>query len=158
MRAFRSDERGFTPIAGTGLLVGVVVLLLAIVGAAMFGLIDGVAPPDAEFQVERDGGDLVVVAAGPEPVPAEELYVRGEDPDGEVEFGAWPGDGVVEPGDRVVVPNATGNEQFDVVWEPVAFDTRETLGSYDGEDSAISEWAEEGGAGADPLGGGGGGF
>ncbi|OYR41067.1 MULTISPECIES: type IV pilin [unclassified Halorubrum] len=155
MRAFRNDERGFTPIAGTGLLVGVVVLLLAIVGAAMFGLIDGVAPPDAEFQVEREGGDIVVVAAGPDPVAAEELYVRGEDPDGEVEFGAWPGDGVVEPGDRVVVPNATGNEQFDVVWEPVAFDTRETLGTYDGEDSAISEWAEEE-PGADPLGGGGG--
>jgi len=155
MRGFRNDERGFTPIAGTGLLVGVVVLLLAVVGAAMFGLIDGVAPPDAEFQVEHENGDLVVVAAGPEPVPAEELYVRGEDPDGEVEFGAWPGDGVVEPGDRVVVPNATGNEQFDVVWEPVAFDTRETLGTYNGEDSAISEWAEEE-PGADPLGGGGG--
>ena len=155
MRALRNDERGFTPIAGTGLLVGVVVLLLAVVGAAMFGLIDGVAPPDAEFQVEREDGDLVVVAAGPEPVPAEELYVRGEDPDGDVEFGAWPGDGVVEPGDRVVVPNATGNEQFDVVWEPVAFDTRETLGTYDGEDSEISEWAEEE-PGADPLGGGGG--
>ena len=145
MCAFRSDERGFTPIAGTGLLVGVVVLLLAVVGAAMFGLIDGVAPPDAEFQAEHEGGDLVVVAAGPEPVPAEELYVRGEDPDGEVEFGAWPGEGVVEPGDRVVVPNATGNEQFDVVWEPVAFDTRETLGTYNGEDSEIQEWSEENG-------------
>ncbi|QKY17794.1 type IV pilin [Halorubrum sp. CBA1229] len=152
MRGFRNDERGFTPIAGTGLLVGVVVLLLAVVGAAMFGLIDGVAPPDAEFQVEHEDGDLVVVAAGPEPVPAEELYVRGEDPDGEVEFGAWPGDGVVEPGDRVVVPNATGNEQFDVVWEPVAFDTRETLGTYNGEDSAIQEWSEDNG-GSTPGGG-----
>jgi hypothetical protein len=156
MHAFRSDERGFTPVAGTGLLVGVVVLLLAVVGGAMFGLIDGVAPPDAEFEVEREGGDIVVVAAGPDPVPAEELHVRGEDPDGEVEFGAWPGEGVVEPGDRVVVPNATGNEQFDVVWEPVAFDTRETLGSYNGEDSAGGEWVGEGGSGTNPLGGGGG--
>jgi hypothetical protein len=155
MSGFRNDQRGFTPIAGTGVLVGIVVLLLAIVGAAVFGLIDGVAPPDAEFQVEREGEDLVIVAAGPEPVAAEELYVRGEDPDGEVEFGGWPGGGVVEPGDRVVVPNATGNEQFDVIWEPVAFDTRETLGSYDGEDSAISEWAEDE-PGRDPLGGGGG--
>ncbi|MFO8115478.1 MAG: type IV pilin [Halorubrum sp.] len=153
MCAFRNDERGFTPVAGTGLLVVVVVLLLAVVGAAVFGLIDGVAPPDAEFQVEREDGELVVVSAGPEPVAAEELYVRGEDPDGEIEFGAWPGDGVVEPGDRVTIPNATGNEQVDVVWEPVAFDTRETLGTYEGEDSAISEWAEEE-PGSDPLGGG----
>src|SRR6056297_3590205 len=130
MRAFRSDERGFTPIAGSGMLVGIVVVLLALVGAAVFGLIDGVAPPDAEFEVEKDGTDLVIVAAGPEPVPAEELYVRGEDPNEEVQFGAWPGDGVVRPGDRVTVPNATGNENLEVVWEPVAFDTHETLGTY----------------------------
>ena len=151
MAALRGDERAFTPMAGTGLLVGVVVLLLAVVGAAMFGLINGVAPPDAEFETRQEDGALVVVARGPEPVPAEELYVRGEDPDGNVQFGAWPGDGVVRPGDRVPVPNATGNEQFDVVWEPVAFDTRETLGSYDGEDSRVDEWSEESGA---PGGGG----
>ncbi|EMA67546.1 hypothetical protein C461_07464 [Halorubrum aidingense JCM 13560] len=153
MHAFRNDERGFTPIAGTGLLVGIVVLLLAIVGAAVFGLIDGVAPPDAKFEVEEDGGELVVVALGPDPVAAEELYVRGSDPDENVQFGSWPGDGVVRPGDRVAVPNATGNEQLEIVWEPVAFATRETLTEYDGEDSEISEWADEEG-GTDPLGGG----
>lgn len=152
MNGFRTDERGFTPIAGTGVLVGIVVLLLALVGAAVFGLIDGVAPPDAEFEVQQDGNELVVVALGPEPVPAEELYVRGEDPDGAVQFGAWPGEGVVEPGDRVAVPNATGNEEFDVIWEPVAFDTRETLGTYSGEESEVDQWAEEG-SGSDPLGG-----
>ncbi|MDZ5810867.1 type IV pilin [Halorubrum sp. AD140] len=156
MCAFRSDERGFTPIAGTGVLVGVVVLLLAVVGAAVFGLIDGVAPPDAEFEAEREDGEVVVVAAGPDPVPAEELYVRGEDPDGNVEFGGWPDDGVVEPGDSVTVPNATGNERFEVVWEPVAFDTHETLGEYDGEESEIDEWSEDDGSGGDPLGEGGG--
>ncbi|MUW13888.1 type IV pilin [Halorubrum sp. CBA1125] len=151
MSAFRNDDRGFTPMAGTGLLVGIVVLLLATVGAAMFGFIEGVAPPDAEFEAQQADGDLVVVALGPDPVPAEELHVRGEDPDGDVQFGRWPGDGVVRPGDRVTVPNATGNEQFDVVWEPVAFDTRETLGSYDGEDSAVAKWSE-GRSGRDPLG------
>ena len=148
MAALRGDERAFTPMAGTGLLVGVVVLLLAVVGAAMFGLINGVAPPDAEFETRQEDGALVVVARGPEPVPAEELYVRGEDPDGNVQFGAWPGDGVVRPGDKVPVPNATGNENFDVVWEPVAFDNQETLGSYDGEESAIDEWSEENGGSA----------
>jgi len=147
MRAFRNDERGFTPIAGSGMLVGIVVVLLALVGAAVFGMIDGVAPPDAEFQIETEGSDLVVVSAGPEPVPAEELYVRGEDPDEAVQFGAWPGEGIVRPGDRVTVPNATGNEDIEVVWEPVAFDTHETLGTYAGEESAI-----EGSSSRDPLG------
>jgi threonine dehydrogenase-like Zn-dependent dehydrogenase len=76
--------------------------------------------------------------------------VLGHEPAGEV---VTVGDSVdrFAPGDRVVVPNATGNEQFDVIWEPVAFDTRETLGRYDGEDSAISEWAEDE-PGRDPLG------
>ncbi|WP_435093496.1 type IV pilin [Halorubrum sp. N11] len=147
MSAFRNDERGFTPLAGSGMLVGIVVVLLALVGAAVFGMIDGVAPPDAEFQIEKNGSDVVVVAIGPEPVAAEELHVRGEDPDEAVEFGAWPGGGVVQPGDRVTVPNATGNEDIEIVWEPVAFDTHETLGTYSGEDSAI-----EGSAGRDPLG------
>ena len=152
MKLFRSDERGFTPVAGGGMLVGIVVLLLAVVGAAVFGLIDGVAPPDAEFEVEEDDGELSIVALGPDPVPAEELYVRGEDPTENVQFGAWPGEGVVQPGDRIVVPNATGNEQVDVVWEPVAFDTRETLGSYDGEETEIEGWTENG-PGGDPLAG-----
>jgi len=147
-----SDERGFTPIAGGGMLLGIVVLLLAVVGAAVFGLIDGVAPPDAEFEVEQDGDELVVVALGPDPVPAEELYVRGEDPNENVRFGGWPDEGVVQPGDRVTIPNATGNERVDVVWEPVAFDTWETLGSYDGEDSDIEGWTEDG-PGGDPLAG-----
>ncbi|MFC5136437.1 MULTISPECIES: type IV pilin [Haloferacaceae] len=152
MSGYRDDERGFAPMAGTGVLVGVVVLVLAVVGAAVFGLIDGVAPPDAEFEVEREADGLVVVAAGPEPVPAEELYVRGEDPDDSVTFGAWPGEGVVRPGDRVTVPNATGDETMEVVWKPVAFDRSETLGSYEpDEESEIDEWAEENGPAAAPV-------
>jgi hypothetical protein len=154
MSGYRDDERGFAPMAGTGILVGIVVLVLAVVGAAVFGLIDGVAPPDAEFEIDREDGELVVIAVGPNPVPAEELYVRGEDPDDSVTFGGWPGEGVVRPGDRVTVPNATGDETVEVVWEPVAFDRSETLGSYEPEeDSAIDEWAEENGAEAAPVAG-----
>ncbi|MFW5917479.1 MAG: type IV pilin [Halorubrum sp.] len=155
MHAFPNDDRGLTPLAGSGVLISIVVVLLALVGAAVFGMIDDVAPPDAEFEVEEEDGELVVVALGPEPVAAEELYVRGEDPDENVQFGAWPGDGIVRSGDRITVPNATGNEQFEVVWEPVAFDTHETLVSYEGEESEIEGWSEDN-PGGDPLGGEGG--
>lgn len=154
MSGYRDDERGFAPMAGTGVLVGIVVLILAVVGAAVFGLIDGVAPPDAEFEVEREADGLVVVAVGPDPIPAEELYVRGEDPDDSVTFGGWPGEGVVRPGDRVAVANATGDETLEIVWEPVAFDRSETLGSYEpDEESEIDEWAEENGPAAAPVAG-----
>ena len=151
MDAFRADDRGFTPVAGTGVLVGVVVLLLAVVGAAVFGLIDGVAPPDAEFEVEHENGDIVVTVLGPDPVPAEELYVRGDDPDDEVTFGAWPGDGVVRPGEQITVPEATGNEDLEVVWEPVAFARTETLASYSEDDINTDGWDEADPLGSDPL-------
>lgn len=151
MRRFRDDDRAFTPLAGTGLLVGVVVLLLAIVGAAMFGFIDAVAPPDAEFVIEQDGGEVTIVHVGGEPIPAEELYVYGEDPDGEVTFGAWPADGLVEPGDRVTVTDATGNERIELVWDSAAFDRSETLAEREGDDRP--DWVDEGdGLGTDPLG------
>ncbi len=146
MQPFRTDDRAFTPAAGTGVLVGVVVLLLAVVGAAVFGLIDGVAPPDAEFDVDHEDGELVIVALGPDPIPAEELYVRGEDPNDEVVFGGWPADGVVHPGDRITVPEATGNEEIEIVWEPVAFARSETLARYGEDDIDTSGWDE-----ADPL-------
>ena len=152
MSEFRDDDRGFAPMAGTGVLVGVVVLILAVVGAAVFGLIDGVAPPDAEFEVEREGDELVVVAVGPDPVPAEELSLRGEDPDDSMSFDDWPGDGVVKPDDRMTVPNATGDETVEIVWEPAAFDRSETLGSYEpDEDSEIDGWVDENGPAAPPV-------
>lgn len=154
MHGIRTDDRAFTPLAGTGLLVGVVVLLLAVVGAAMFGFIDSVAPPDAEFQVEMNEDDeLVITYLAGDPIPAEELYVRGEDPDEAVRFGGWPGGGVVEPGDQVTIERATGNENVDVVWESAAFTRQATLAEYEGEESAISEWAEEEGVGTAPIGG-----
>ena len=148
MRAFRSDDRAFTPMAGTGLLVGVVVLLLAVVGAAMFGFIDSVAPPDAEFDVDVSDGELVIVHQGGDPVPAEDLHVHGTDPDEELQFGGWPGDGVVRPGDRIAVDGATGNERIEVVWNPVGFDRTKTLGEYDPDEASVEGWD------ADDLGGG----
>lgn len=139
----RTDERAFTPLAGTGLLVGVVVLLLATVGAAMFGFIDAVAPPDAEFEVDAGGEEMTITHLGDEPIPAEDLYVYGEDPDGEVQFGGWPDDGLVQPGDRIVVPEATGNERVEVVWNPRGFDRSRTLGEHDPDEAEVEGWETE---------------
>lgn len=148
MRSLRNDDRGFTPMAGTGLLAGVVVLLLAVVGAAMFGFIDAVAPPDAEFDIDVDDDELIIVHQGGEPIPAEDLHVHGTDPNENVQFGAWPGDGLVRPGDRVAVNGATGNEEVEVVWNPVGFDRSKTLGEHDPDEAAAEGWE------TDDLGGG----
>ncbi|WP_418282090.1 type IV pilin [Halorubrum sp. DTA98] len=143
MRGFRDDDRGFTPIAGAGLLVGVVVLLLAVVGAAMFGFIDAVAPPDAEFQIQHDG-EMVITYVEGEPIPAEALHVYGTDPNEEVQFGGWPTDGLVRPGERIVVEAATGNEEMEVVWNPVGFDRSKTLGEYDPDEAEVEGWDVDG--------------
>lgn len=148
MRRIRDDDRAFTPLAGTGLLVGVVVLLLAVLGAAMFGFIDAVAPPEAEFTVESDGEEVTITYLEGEPIAAEELYVRGQDPDGEVQFGAWPDEGIVDPGTRITVDAADGNEELRIVWEPVGFDRSATLAEH--EPDTGPGWADEE---VDPLGG-----
>ncbi|WP_459882825.1 type IV pilin [Halorubrum gandharaense] len=151
MRGIRDDDRAFTPMAGTGLLVGVVVLLLAVVGAAVFGFIDAVEPPEAEFDVSEDDDGIVIVYLQGDPIAAEELVVRGDDPDGEVQFGGWPADGVVEPGDRVVIEEATGNEEVRIVWESAAFTSSEELAEYDGEEEGRPDWADDDGFDTDPL-------
>ncbi len=143
MSRFRSDGRGFTPMAGAGLLIGVVVLLLAVVGAAMFGFIDAVAPPDARMEIDSNDDEVTITHVEGEPIPAEELHVRGSDPNEEVQFGGWPADGLVEPGDRIVVEEATGNEEVEVVWNPVAFDRSETMASYDPDEAEIEGWEED---------------
>lgn len=143
MTGVRTDERAFTPMAGTGVLVGVVVLLLAVVGAAMFGFIDAVAPPDAEFEIDSTDDTVTITHHGDEPIPAEDLYVHGEDPNEEVQFGGWPDDGLVHPGDTIVVPDATGNEQVEVVWNPQGFDRTRTLGEYDPDEAEVEGWETE---------------
>ncbi|SNR55690.1 type IV pilin [Halorubrum vacuolatum] len=143
MSRFRDDRRGFTPMAGTGLLIGVVVLLLAVVGAAVFGFIDGVAPPEAEMEIDAGGGEVTITYLAGEPIRADELYVRGDDPDDGVQFGGWPADGLVEPGDRITVEGATGNEEVEVVWNPAAFDRQKTLESYDPDEAELEGWEED---------------
>ncbi len=129
-------------MAGTGLLVGVVVLLLAVVGAAVFGFIDGVAPPEAEMEIDADDGEVTIMHLGGDPIRADALHVRGSDPNGEVQFGSWPADGLVKPGDRITVDGATGNEEIEVVWNPVAFDRSATLASHDPNEADIEGWEE----------------
>ncbi len=139
MRSLVSDRRGFIPVAGTSVLVAVVALVLTVVGAGVFGLVDDTAPPEATFEVESTTDGVVVTALGPDAVSAGELSVHREDENGTVSVVSWPGTGVVSAGDQVTLAATPPGEELTVVWEPRGFAREETLARYDPERDAGSE-------------------
>jgi FlaG/FlaF family flagellin (archaellin) len=139
MRSLVSDRRGFIPVAGTSVLVAVVALVLTVVGAGVFGLVDDTAPPEATFEVESTTDGVVVTALGPDAVSAGELSVRREAENGTVSVVSWPRTGVVSAGDQVTLAATPPGEELTVVWEPRGFARKETLARYDPERDAGSE-------------------
>lgn len=75
----RSTERGVSPVIGVVLLVSIVVLLAAVVGATTLGFsdeLDGPSPTDAQISLESDGsGTNAVVQSVQSPV---EIRVNGQ--------------------------------------------------------------------------------
>ena len=139
MRSLVSDRRGFIPVAGTSMLVAVVALVLTVVGAGVFGLVDDTAPPEATFEVESTTDGVVVTALGPDAVSAGELSVHREAENGTVSVASWPRTGVVSAGDQVTLAATPPGEELTVVWEPRGFAREETLARYDPERDAGSE-------------------
>jgi len=139
MRSLVPDRRGFIPVAGTGVLVTVVALVLTVVGAGVFGLVDNTAPPEAAFEVESTTDGVVVTALGPDTVSAGELSVRREAENGTVSVVSWPGTGIVSAGDQVTLAATPPGETLTIVWEPRGFAREETLTRYNPERDAGSE-------------------
>ena len=139
MRSLASDRRGFIPVAGAGVLVAVVALILTVVGAGVFGLVDNAAPPEATFEVESTTDGVVVTALGPDTVSAAELSVHREAENGTVSVEPWPAGGVVSAGDRVTLASTPPGSDLTVVWEPSGFAREETLARYNPERDAGSE-------------------
>jgi len=142
MDSIRRDDRGFVPLAGAGVLVAVVTLVLAVVGVGVFGAVDNVAAPETEFNVTATGNGVVITAVGPDSVPGSELAVQREHANGTVTVEPWPSDGPVRPADRVKLDPAGPDEKIEVIWEPSGFTREETLASYDSSaESESKPWA-----------------
>jgi FlaG/FlaF family flagellin (archaellin) len=144
MRSLVPDRRGFVPVAGTSVLVAVVALVLTVVGAGVFGLVDDTAPPEASFEVESTTDGVVVTALGPDAVPATELSVHREAANETVSVEPWPETGVVSTGDQATLAPTPPGEELTVVWEPTGFAREETLARYDPERDAGSELRDAG--------------
>lgn len=144
MRSLVPDRRGFVPLAGTGVLVAIVALVLTVVGAGVFGLVDNTAPPEATFEVNTTTDGVVVTALGPDAIPATELAVQREAENGTVSVEPWPRSGVVSTGDQVTLAATPPGEKLTVVWEPTGFAREETLARYDPERDAGSQLREAG--------------
>jgi flagellin-like protein len=115
---FRGDNRAVTPVLGTALLVALAVLLAVAVSTTALGVGTLADPtPAARFSfVYEDGTGLVVTHEGGRSIPAAELSLVGEDPEGVAGFGPWGSTGSVGAGDSTVLSGVDGNEVVRVVW------------------------------------------
>jgi flagellin-like protein len=112
------DARAVSPVIGTVLLVALTVLLAVTISATALGLGVAAEPvPTARFSFAYEAGTgLVVTHEGGRTIPAAELRIVGEDPEGTAAFGPWARSGDVGAGDTTVLTGVDGNEVVRVVW------------------------------------------
>lgn len=109
--------RGVSPVIGVILMVSITVILAAVIGTFALGFADfSQRPPQATFQFDLSGDGLTITHSAGAPLEASNLEIRGDDPDGSVAFGSWPGSGSVGAGDSVTLANANGDEAVRLIW------------------------------------------
>lgn len=133
------DKRAVSPVIGNVLLVAVAVVIATVLVVAALGLFSGGEPaPTAEFEFTKTDNGLVIVHTHGGEIDPGQLYVRGEDPDGDVTFGTWAAlggeaeGGAVSAGDRLRLPAADFDEAITVVWNPADRDRSAILDRWHG--------------------------
>jgi flagellin-like protein len=111
-------DRAISPVVGVALVVALTVVLATVVSATALGLGTVADPaPTARFTFDHDErAGLVVTHDGGRAIPAAELAIAGEDPDGTAAFGPWPDTGTVGAGDATTLTGVDGDEVVRVVW------------------------------------------
>jgi len=107
LNELRSDSRGVSPVIGVVLMIAVVVILAAVVGAFATGVFGGQqSAPQASFSYDADAGEVVM--DGGDTMDASNLEVTQGSASN-----SW-GSGDVTAGDSAAVPSGTGT--IEVVW------------------------------------------
>jgi flagellin-like protein len=111
-------DRAISPVVGVALVVALTVVLATVVSATALGFGTLAAPtPTARFTFDHDErAGLVVTHDGGRAIPAAELAIAGEDPDGVAAFGPWAAAGTVGAGDATTLTGVDGDEVVRVVW------------------------------------------
>ena len=120
LNELRSDSRGVSPVIGVVLMIAVVVILAAVVGAFATGVFGGQTDaPQAAFSYENE---TVTMDSG-ENIPADQLTVEG---DGSFDTGT------VTAGDSASpATDADGDGDIEVTWNSSDGGNSAVLGRFD---------------------------
>jgi flagellin-like protein len=70
------DDSAVSPVIGVILMVAITVILAAVIASFVLGL--GEAAPQAQFDFEDDGTDVIITHTSGDTIEAQYLYVRGD--------------------------------------------------------------------------------
>ena len=127
LNELRLDSRGVSPVIGVVLMIAVVVILAAVVGAFATGVFGGQQDtPQAAFSYDADAG-AVTMDSG-DAIPSGQLSVEGG-----ASFSDSDGDGDVEAGDVAsgTISDTNGDDQISVNWESEDGSQSATLANFD---------------------------
>ena len=118
LNELRSDSRGVSPVIGVVLMIAVVVILAAVVGAFATGVFGGQTDaPQAAFSYD----DGTVTMESGENIPADQLNVEGTESFSDT----------VTAGDSVAASDTDGDGQIDVTWNSSSGSNSAVLASFD---------------------------
>lgn len=123
-----ADERAVSPVVSVALLLAITVLLVTVIGGALFELDLGSAKaPSATLSFEVSGDDVVMTHEGGDTLAADEIVVL--DQDGAELSGL---DTDLATGEQaVIVGNVTGIERVTVVWQAPDGDSETILATFE---------------------------
>ena len=141
-----TDDDAVSPVIGVILMVAITVILAAVIATFVLGLGDQVSntSPQASFSFEWNGeaggeDTLKVTHDGGETIQAQNLYIRGNDPDGNADLGkTWDkyssagATSDVQAGMQASVDKMDSDAEASLVWQSSAGDSSATLKEWTG--------------------------
>ena len=116
------DDRAVSPVIGVVLMIAVVVILAAVVGAFATGIFGGQSDaPQAAFSYDADANTLTMESG--DSVPASELTVNVAGADA---GGSWSSD-PVEAGTQYTGVGASSGDEIRVIWNDPGSDNSATI-------------------------------
>jgi len=110
LRRSSRDDRGVSVVVGTVLLIGMVTMSMAVLGAAVLStdLVD--SPPRAEFVYQEEGGTVSIGLTDVQRLTAGGTEIKLQDGGS---CGTWDGSGDLEEGDITTVDGSDCGESLD---------------------------------------------
>ena len=121
------NERGVSPVIGVILMVAITVILAAVIGTFVLGLGDNVnSTPQASWDFEEDGGDVIITHNGGDTINGDRLSVTGAADDDSI----FDSD-TVTAGSSATVSGPTSGETLRLVYTAEGGDSSNVIATYE---------------------------